>query len=441
MATVLPRGTELRVAGTDVKCVIDRMIGEGGQGAVYVAFLGTSTYALKWYHPDKADRDLRRRIATLIGRGSPDPRFLWPREEITGRTGTGFGYLMNLVPPGFRELTALFASTPATRLVLDLRARAQVGIEIVDCFLKLHAGGFCYRDINLGAFLLDPSSLGVRVCDNDNIDINGSTSNSVGTLLFMAPELVRGEAVPSADTDLFSLAVLLFYLLMDGHPLLGRAEYEIAYPVAGDWQRLLGFDPCFIFDPDDTRNAAIPGVHDRQIATWNTLPAGLCALFVRTFGQGLKMPRRRALASEWRPMLEVVRDTAVTCGCAIHFATVMGRSGSTAEGDYSCGLCGEGLPPAPRLAIGTTCIVLTPTAKLFASHVGARVKGNDRPVGELATNAAGLRGLRNVGDVDWRAREGDGQPTIVAPGRSVTLKPGVQIDFGRVIGKVLDEAP
>ena len=37
----------------------------------------------------------------------------------------------------------------------------------------------------------------------------------------MAPEIVRGEALPSTATDLYSLSVLLFYLLMVSHPLEG----------------------------------------------------------------------------------------------------------------------------------------------------------------------------------------------------------------------------
>jgi hypothetical protein len=253
----------------------------------------------------------------------------------------------------------------------------------------------------------------------------------------MAPELVRGEAVPSADTDLHSLAVLLFYLLMDGHPLIGRAEYQIAYPDANDWRRLLGGEPCFIFDPHNSRNAAIPGVHDRQIANWNTLPDELRELFVRTFGTGLRAPRRRALASEWRPLLDVVRDTAVTCPCPTRFDTVVGPSDTAAGGEAQCSLCGARLPMVPRLEIGGTRIVLTPTAKLFASHIGTGGAGGDRAIGELATSAAGLQGLRNTSDTAWRARDQDGQSTLVAPGRAVTLKPGVQIDFGRVIGKVL----
>ena len=43
----------------------------------------------------------------------------------------------------------------------------------------------------------------------------------------MAPEIVRGEAAPNAQTDLFSLAVLLFYMFVNHHPLEGEQEAQI----------------------------------------------------------------------------------------------------------------------------------------------------------------------------------------------------------------------
>ena len=66
------------------------------------------------------------------------------------------------------------------------------------------------------------------ICDNDNVGIDRKTGGGIGgTARFMAPEIVRGEAVPSSQTDLFSLAVLLFYMLVNHHPLEGAREADI----------------------------------------------------------------------------------------------------------------------------------------------------------------------------------------------------------------------
>ena len=74
----------------------------------------------------------------------------------------------------------------------------------------------------------DPDTGDVLICDNDNVSANGIDNSSVyGTPRFMAPEIVMGQAKPSRNTDLYSLAVLLFYMFMMGHPLEAKLEAEI----------------------------------------------------------------------------------------------------------------------------------------------------------------------------------------------------------------------
>ena len=70
--------------------------------------------------------------------------------------------------------------------------------------------------------MIDPGSMALLICDNDNVDVDGAPPTSLGTPKFMAPEIVRGEASPTMDTDLHSLAVVLFYLLFLCHPLEGK---------------------------------------------------------------------------------------------------------------------------------------------------------------------------------------------------------------------------
>ena len=62
--------------------------------------------------------------------------------------------------------------------------------------LKLHAKGLCYQDINFGNLFFDPETGEACICDNDNVDIDGSPSQMAGTFGFQAPEIVRGEAYP-----------------------------------------------------------------------------------------------------------------------------------------------------------------------------------------------------------------------------------------------------
>ncbi len=55
----------------------------------------------------------------------------------------------------------------------------------------------------------------------------------------IAPEVVRGEAVPSTQTDLFSLAVLLFYLFHVHHPPEGSREVAIGGFDLSEWRAAL----------------------------------------------------------------------------------------------------------------------------------------------------------------------------------------------------------
>ena len=100
--------------------------------------------------------------------------------------------------------------------------------QVLNGYQKLHAMDYSYRDISFGNLFFDPATGEVLICDNDNVAASGIDNSSVyGTPRFMAPEIVRGKAKPSRETDLFSLAVLLFYMFMLGHPLEGKLEADI----------------------------------------------------------------------------------------------------------------------------------------------------------------------------------------------------------------------
>ena len=140
-----------------------------------------------------------------------------------------------------------------------MRALLTAGMKLADGFLRLHSKGLCYRDISFANVFFDPKTGDIRICDNDNVDITGAETGGVlGTQRFMAPEVVRREAAPSDDTDRYSLAVLLFFLLYGGHPLDGQREAIIRCLDVPALERLYGFDPLYIWHPDDASNRPHP---------------------------------------------------------------------------------------------------------------------------------------------------------------------------------------
>ena len=76
----------------------------------------------------------------------------------------------------------------------------------------------------------------MAIVDCDNIGLDEGHIAVLGTPRFMAPEIVHGESMPCAATDLYSLAVMLFFLLMHGHPLDGR-RVEASYTWQGERTR------------------------------------------------------------------------------------------------------------------------------------------------------------------------------------------------------------
>ncbi len=183
---------------------------------MYRVTLAKQAMALKWYYPQTATQEQLQALDVLVKKGPPNERFLWPLELVRPDARAQFGYLMPLRTNNYKSIVDLMKR----RIEPSFRELAIAGRQLADSYFQLHVSGLCYRDISFGNVFFDPKNGEVRVCDNDNVTVNGTSGGGVlGTSRFMAPEIVRREAFPSAQTDRFSLAVLLFYIFMFHHPL------------------------------------------------------------------------------------------------------------------------------------------------------------------------------------------------------------------------------
>jgi hypothetical protein len=429
-----------RLSLSSIDCTVGELVGTGGQGEVYevwpdVAGRSGEPFAFKCYFPANATKDQWLSLSTLIDMGAPDERFLWPSDLAELPDVHTFGYLMALREPRFAGLADLVRRSVTT----SFRSIAIAGFQLADSFLALHSRGLCYRDISLGNVFFDPRTGDISICDNDNVTVDGRGHESVlGTTGFLAPEVERLEARPSAETDLYSLSVLLFLLCINHHPLLGERELRFPSLDQAAYASLYGRDPVFIFDPDDASNRPVSGSHDNATILWPLYPRFVREHLTKAFTDGLHRPEARVRESTWKGVMARLRDLIVRCGCGaeVFFDAESGAVAGDPPGRcWSCG--GEPTIP-PRLRVNGRTTVLNDGMDLFGHHVAAQLYDYETLAASVVRHPADprIRGLKNRMSEPWEAIEADGTTHRVPPDRSVRLLEGLRIRFADADGDI-----
>lgn len=105
-----------------------------------------------------------------------------------------------------------FGQLPMRR---DPRVLAAVAGQVLDALAAIHARGWVHRDVKPGNVLTlgEGGAVLVRLIDLGLLVPIGTASRPSGTLAYMAPEVVRSEAV-DGRADLYSLGVVLYEALL-----------------------------------------------------------------------------------------------------------------------------------------------------------------------------------------------------------------------------------
>jgi hypothetical protein len=208
---------------------VERQIGAGGMGSVYLASDTESgrAVALKQAHPGRCPADREAHVV----RGLRHPRIVALYDSITAEGGT---WLVMEYVPSRNLATIVTADGP-----LPAEQVAHLGRQLAEALQALHAKGVVHGDVSPGNVLVTDdgdaklTDFGVaRAIWSDATVTAGALV--AGTPAYLAPEVARGGD-RSPASDIFSLGATLF-AAVEGVSPLGDAEN----PLTAVWRSASG---------------------------------------------------------------------------------------------------------------------------------------------------------------------------------------------------------
>lgn len=303
---------------TERAITLGRQLGSGGEARVYEV-TSDRGLAAKIYHVPSASRAAK--LAAMLATPPADPTaaqnhvsICWPTGLLFDGRRVNVGFLMPRVDyathaPIFRLYNPSTRRRLSEQLTWQFLLRAATNVaRAIDA---LHARGYVVGDLNQSNILVANTAL-ATVIDCDSMQVEERRGGRsfrcpVGTPDYTPPELLdvefrRTDRQPHHDS--FSLAVLLFQLLMEGtHPFAGVWHAAGEPPPiqerirAGAWPYA-----------DVPLSSPAPGAPPLDV-----LGPELRDLFRRCFRDGHVDPTRRPSPREWHRALKRAERALVRC--------------------------------------------------------------------------------------------------------------------------------
>ena len=430
------KGDKLRLLNGDTVTVLSKL-GEGGQGCVYSVDYNGKQFALKWYLNNylrglkPSCNNFYKNLVKNVEDGAPSPHFLWMQAvAVTAKRSKGFGYIMNLRPAAYHEFTKYikakekFASTDAV---------INAAIQVVEAFQALHRSGKSYQDLSPGNFFIDGVTGNVLICDNDNVAPYGINLGVGGTPGYMAPEVILGKSKPNTDTDLFSLAVILFELFFLSHPLEGANCCKHPCLTPKIERELYAENPVFVCSKEDKSNAPVHGTCSNLVRLWPMYPESVHEIFRRAFSKdALHNGGHRLSEKDWKDMLYALQDSSVICPrCGeANFA-------DAADANVNCVSCGRNISVPYKLSVNGYTLVAGKDKELTEYHTLHGDRSKKVGVVVESRKTAGVFGLKNVSSEIWTVRYPGKEEMCYGADKTVTLIPDTKIVIGNKTIKII----
>ena len=403
---------------------VEKFLAEGGQGKVYIADYNGHKKALKWYKKGSLGENpnaFYQNIKQKVMHGIPSPELLWPLDITEWVDGT-FGYIMDLRPEGYYEVTEFMLCHVRFK---SYRAVIDAAMKIVFAFRMLHNAGYSYQNLNDGNFFINPQNGNVLICDNDNVAPDGTETGIIGEPRYMAPEIVLYKNKPNSLSDRFSMSVILYILFCLNHPLEGK-RYLVSGLTPTLQEKLYGSEPLFIMDPNDKSNGPHSVVHKNSIVVWPCLPDYIQKIFLTAFSQrAFQKPSARPREVDWLNVLTRFRSEIVACQCGNEIFTQQGEP-------CKCEKCGCKANIPFKFMLSGYSIPAIKDSRIYRCQLGVcDEKDALTPVAHVVEKRdSGALGIRNKGGKRWDAVTTKGTARKVAPDEVIPLKDGIVFNIG-----------
>jgi DNA-binding helix-hairpin-helix protein with protein kinase domain len=321
----LPIQVKLQSNGQEI--ILLKKFASGGEGFI-CNIKGNSRFVAKIYTKPVPQDKLR---IMLLNRPS-DPMasenhtsIAWPEDIILDTTNKPIGYLMPKAGTKEDKDERLFT---LNKLLLPLERKKElpdfsyrdiciVAYNFCLAVRSLHDSGYVIGDLNESNALITEDAF-VTIIDTDSFQVSSGTEVfrcTVGKSEY-TPQELQGKRFDQVNRttqhDNFSLAVLLFQLLMNGwHPFSGK------YMGAADQPSVIeriktGICPFFQYYPEWKVPPASPNI--------DTLHPKVINLFKLCFVDGHDLPHKRPNVVEWVNALYEMNNSLTSCSAnSLHY--------------------------------------------------------------------------------------------------------------------------
>ena len=183
-------------------------------------------------------------------------------------------------------------------------------------------------------------------------------------------------------------------------------------------ETFLGSEAVFIYDPNDTSNLPVRGIHQNVIRRWPVMPKLLRDTFIQEFNQEkLKNPNTRMIEQNWEKIISQVRDSLIVCQHCGEETFV-----DTSLLFSKCMNCSKDNDLTKKLVFTNRSLPLLNKCFIY-------IDNDNIPDGIVTVDNTGFLLIKNISTESWAVETPSGKIKTVEPQNILPVKDGLKINF------------